>query len=157
MVYSTLHTNTAVGAVTRLMDLGVDRFLVASVLRLVAAQRLVRTLCKDCRQPGTISRVEALALQAPHLEGEGCYHETGCLSCAGKGYRGRTGLFELLPIRAEQSAVISGALQGGSIEQALIELRDEMGNLSMRESGLKAISEGISTVSEVIKTTSEFV
>jgi type II secretory ATPase GspE/PulE/Tfp pilus assembly ATPase PilB-like protein len=79
------------------------------------------------------------------------------LSCAGKGYRGRTGLFELLPIRAEQSAVISGALQGGSIEQALIELRDEMGNLSMRESGLKAISEGISTVSEVIKTTSEFV
>ena len=155
LVLSTLHTNTAVGAITRLADLGVDQFLIASVLKLVAAQRLVRELCPQCKKQSVITNVEALSLSKPELEGEVCYRPAGCLKCAGRGFGGRTGLFELLPINSEEATIISNGSTVDSVEPRLSKQRDTHGFLSLRENGAKAILDGITSVEEVIYATSD--
>jgi len=157
LVLSTLHTNTAVGAITRLADLGVDKFLIASVLKLVAAQRLVRELCSHCKQPSTITRMEALSLRKPELEGETCYRPTGCLYCAGRGFSGRTGLYELLPIDSEESAIIGSSERStvSSVEPLLTAKRDAKGFPSLRANGIHAILNGVTSVEEVVYVTSD--
>ncbi|MEM8868484.1 MAG: GspE/PulE family protein [Verrucomicrobiota bacterium] len=156
LVLSTLHTNTAAGAVTRLLDLGVDRFLIATVLRLVAAQRLVRVLCPQCRVEGRITESEALLLHRPEIMGEPSWTSGGCIHCAGRGFIGRSGLFEVLPFGLEESRLIGSATSADSIEQTLIEKRDRDGNQSLVANGLARIKAGETTVEEVIRATSEF-
>jgi len=157
LVLSTLHTNTAVGAVTRLLDLGVDRFLIATVLRLVAAQRLVRVLCPNCRIPGTISESEALLLHQPELRGESACRAGGCLHCAGRGFIGRSGLFEVFPIGIEESRLIGNTSSSESVEINLIQQRDGKKNQSLLGSGIERVLAGETTIEEVVAATAEFV
>ncbi len=113
LVLSTLHTNDAVSAVTRLKDMGLERHLIAATLRLSAAQRLVRRLCPHCRREHVIAEADALALGRPSLSGLKAYEPHGCLTCAGRGFDGRTGVFELvLPDSDFASAIASGAPEG---------------------------------------------
>ncbi|MEL7338811.1 MAG: GspE/PulE family protein, partial [Planctomycetota bacterium] len=96
LVLSTIHTNNAASAVTRLADMGVDRFLVAATLRLAVAQRLVRRLCRHCRKARPLEEAEAIALGHPDRAGATVYDAAGCHFCADRGYVGRLGVFELL-------------------------------------------------------------
>lgn len=156
LVLSTLHTNTAVGAVTRLMDLGVDRFLIASVLRLVAAQRLVRRLCPHCRIEEEITVAEARTLRSPELAGKTCCREGSCLRCAGRGFAGRTGLFEVIPIGLEEAEVIGSGSDTDSVESQLRRMNREGGHASLLENGVERILSGETTVGEVVGATLDF-
>jgi len=98
MVFSSLHTNSAAGVITRLVDMGVETFLVASTLCLCVAQRLVRRLCPDCRQSRQLTEVEAASLGHSEFTGKTIYEPRACKSCGNRGFRGRIGIFEMLPI-----------------------------------------------------------
>lgn len=98
LVLATLHTNSAASAVTRLIDMGTERFLIAAVLRLVVAQRLVRRLCPYCRTDSEITPEQAAAIRRPEVAGMRIGWPKGCMYCAGRGYSGRIGLFEMVPM-----------------------------------------------------------
>ncbi len=101
LVFSSLHTNSAAGVITRLIDMGVQPFQVAATLRLSVAQRLVKRLCSQCRKPRNITAVEAASLGAPHIEGSIIYEPGKCELCGERGFRGRVGIFEMLAIDEE--------------------------------------------------------
>jgi type IV pilus assembly protein PilB len=151
LVLSTLHTNDAPGAVTRLVDMGVEPFLISSTLMAVLGQRLVRTTCKNCRTPfePTEKQLEMLNL-SPHDLGDKVFHYgRGCSACNDTGYKGRKGIFELL--------IISDAIRGLINERApTVVLRQkavELGMVTLREDGLRGIFEGDTTIEEVVKYT----
>ncbi len=98
MVFSSLHTNSAAGVITRLVDMGIEPFLVAATLRLCVAQRLVRRLCADCHQPRELTEIEAKNIGRPDAAGATVYEARACQKCGNRGYRGRIGVFEMLPI-----------------------------------------------------------
>lgn len=146
LVFSTLHTNTAAGVVTRLIDMGLQSFLVAATLRLVVSQRLVRRLCERCRMPCDLSAQQAMALGQPQLEGSTVWEAKGCVHCAGRGYDGRLGLFELLSIDESMSKLI-----GSSINEANLvsELRSR-GARMLIDDAISKLQDGKTTVSEVM-------
>ncbi|MEI6234542.1 MAG: GspE/PulE family protein [Planctomycetota bacterium] len=121
LVLSTLHTNSAAGAVTRLSDMGLAPFMSAATLRLCAAQRLARRLCPECRKPRVLSAVHAAALGDKTAAGKNVYEPGGCLYCAGKGYAGRMGFFELLPVDPDFAALIAQGAQEGALSGAMRE------------------------------------
>ena len=121
LVLSTLHTNSAAGAVTRLEDLGLEAFMIAATLRLSAAQRLVRRLCPHCRKPRALTEVEAVALGCRDAVGETVCEPGGCLYCAGKGWAGRIGFFELLRIDTAFANLISRKASEGELIAAMQE------------------------------------
>jgi len=151
LVLSTLHTNDATGAVTRLIDMGVEPFLISSTLMAVLAQRLVRTICKNCRTPfePTEDQLTLLNLSAHDLGDKAFHYGRGCSACNDTGYKGRKGIFELL--------IISEAVRGLINERApTIVLRQkaiELGMVPLREDGLRSIFEGDTTIEEVVKYT----
>jgi type IV pilus assembly protein PilB len=152
LVLSTLHTNDAPSAITRLVDMGLEPFLLASTIEAVLAQRLVRRLCPECRQPyepaASLCR-QIAGESAAALAGRPFYRASGCPACHHAGYKGRLGLFEFLPMTdALRELVVRGA--------SLVELRRqaaEQGMLPLREAGLAAILAGDTTVEEVVKYT----
>ncbi len=151
LVLSTLHTNDAPGAVTRLVDMGVEPFLISSTLMGVLAQRLVRTICKKCRTPfePTESQLAMLNL-SPHDIGEKVfYYGRGCSSCNDTGYRGRKGIYELLVINETLRGLINDRAPTVVLRQKAIEL----GMITLREDGLRGIFDGESTIEEVVKYT----
>jgi type IV pilus assembly protein PilB len=151
LVLSTLHTNDAPGAVTRLVDMGVEPFLISSTLMAVLAQRLVRTVCKNCRTPfePTETQLEMLNL-SPHDVGDKMfYYGRGCSTCNDTGYKGRRGIFELLIIAEAVRALINDRAPTVVIRQKAIEL----GMVSLREDGLRAIFDGDTSIEEVLKYT----
>ncbi len=107
LVFSTLHTNSAASAVTRLIDMGVARYLVAATLRLVVAQRLVRLSCEHCRQKIELTSQWAQLMGDPSLAGRTVYQPSGCMYCANRGFVGRLGLFEMMPVDASLSRLIA--------------------------------------------------
>ena len=149
LVFSTLHTNDAISAIPRLIDLGVPAYLVAATLEGVLAQRLVRKICADCRvayepKPEIVAAVAARPVSRRRLE-----RGAGCPSCRGTGFRGRLGLFELLLVRdAEKDAIAQGA--GRS---ALRELSRAQGMVTVREDGWAKVEAGLTTVEEVLRVT----
>lgn len=151
VVFSTLHTNDAPLAITRILDLGIEPFLVAATLEAVVAQRLVRTICTECKvtyEPGTEVLME-LGLTAEDIRGKHFAYGTGCDNCHGSGYKGRIGIFEILVMsEALRQMVIEGESSDAIREQAL---REGMGVL--REAGLRAIFNGVTTVEEVLRET----
>ncbi|MCC5844407.1 MAG: type II/IV secretion system protein [Verrucomicrobia bacterium] len=154
MVFSTLHTNTAAGAVTRLIDLGLDRFLLGSVLRLVVAQRLARRLCPNCREERPLTEAEARRLHRETLEGSPHAVAPGCLHCAGKGYIGRVGLFECLPVHGTLSEHISRApLQG--LEHELEPLARGEGHRSLFEDAIRKLHRGDVPLDDILRATLE--
>jgi type IV pilus assembly protein PilB len=151
LVLSTLHTNDAAGAVTRLVDMGTQPFLVAASLEGILAQRLLRTICPDCKAPYEPS--EAILTQlgvAPHELGDKSFFTgKGCKTCADSGYKGRAGLYELLNVSDPIRELIIDRAPAVVIKQKAIEL----GMTTLREDGLRCIYEGRTTIEEVLKYT----
>ncbi len=151
LVLSTLHTNDAPGAVTRLVDMGVEPFLISSTLMAVLGQRLVRTVCKKCRTPFEPTENQlALLNLSPHDIGdkEFCYGR-GCAACNDTGYKGRKGIFELLVISEPIRALINERAPTVVLRQKAVEL----GMVTLREDGLRGIFDGETTIEEVLKYT----
>ena len=151
LVLSTLHTNDAAGAVTRLVDMGTEPFMVAASLEGVLAQRLVRTICKDCKT--TYEPSQAILTQlgvSPHELGDKMFYTgAGCKTCGQSGYKGRAGLFELLDVRDPIRELIIERAPSVVLKQKAIEL----GMSTLREDGLRSIYEGKTTIEEVLKYT----
>lgn len=151
MVFSTLHTNDAPSAVTRLVDIGVKPFLVSASLRGVLAQRLIRRICPNCSTPYTPTNKEltSIGMSEKDLEGADFRKGAGCSKCAGNGYKGRRGIFEMFVVSEEMQELI---YRGAS----LVELRHkarELGMRTMREDGIRKVAAGMTTVEEVIGAT----
>jgi type IV pilus assembly protein PilB len=151
LVLSTLHTNDAPGAVTRLVDMGVEPFLISSTLMAVLGQRLVRTICKDCRTPfePTENQLALLNLSPHDLGDKVFYYGRGCTTCNDTGYRGRKGIFELLTVNDAVRGLINERAPTVVLRQKAVEL----GMVTLREDGLRGIFEGDTTIEEVVKYT----
>ncbi len=151
LVLSTLHTNDAPGAVTRLIDMGVEPFLISSTLMAVLAQRLVRTICKKCRTPfePTESQLSLLNLSPHDIGDKVFYYGRGCSVCNDTGYRGRRGIFELLVISEPIRTLINDRSPSIVLRQKAVEL----GMVTLREDGLRGIFDGDTTIEEVVKYT----
>ncbi len=148
LVLATLHTNDAAGAVTRLIDMGVEPFLLASTLLGVLAQRLVRKLCPDCRKPGTLLPGEAAAMPG-HLRERPVYTAAGCPQCKGTGYRGRSGIYELLLVDEEMRRLVHESVA----ESVLRDHALRRGMTMLREDGLRWVGSGDTTLEEVLRVT----
>jgi type IV pilus assembly protein PilB len=151
LVLSTLHTNDSPGAVTRLVDMGVEPFLISSTLMAVLGQRLVRTVCKNCRTPfePTEQQLELLGL-SPHDLGDKVFHYgRGCSTCNDTGYKGRKGIYELLVISDAIRTLINERAPTVVLRQKAVEL----GMVTLREDGLRSIFDGDTTIEEVVKYT----
>ena len=150
MVFSTLHTNTAIGAITRLRDMGVEPFLLSSSMVGILAQRLVRTLCPHCKeayQP-TAAEMETLGLtQSPPPT---LYRPTGCEACNNLGYRGRTGIYELIDV----DNVLREMIHNGDGEQAM-EAHARVTRPSMFADALRRVLNGDTSVEEILRVTQE--
>jgi type IV pilus assembly protein PilB len=151
LVLSTLHTNDAPGAVTRLVDMGVEPFLISSTLMAVLAQRLVRTICKKCRTPfePTENQLTLLNLSPHDIGDKVFYYGRGCSTCNDTGYKGRKGIFELLVVSEPLRALINERAPTVVIRQKAVEL----GMVTLREDGLRSIFDGDTTIEEVVKYT----
>jgi type IV pilus assembly protein PilB len=151
LVLSTLHTNDSPGAVTRLVDMGVEPFLISSTLMGVLGQRLVRTICKNCRTPFEPTEAQlALLNLSPHDLGDKVfYYGRGCSTCNDTGYRGRKGIYELLIVNDPIRTLINERAPTVVVRQKAVEL----GMVTLREDGLRGIFEGDTTIEEVVKYT----
>ena len=145
LVLSTLHTNDSINAVTRLSNMGLEKHLIAATLRLSVAQRLVRGLCPHCRMQAVAGPEDALCLGIKELEGHRIYRPRGCVYCAGRGLRGRTGLFEMF----RPDVDISSAIADGMGEHELRQLYREKGGRTLLEDGVQKCLSGVTTISEV--------
>jgi type IV pilus assembly protein PilB len=151
LVLSTLHTNDSAGAVTRLVDMGVEPFLVAATLEGVLAQRLLRTICKSCRAPyePSLHVLNQLNLSVEDIGGKHFHTGSGCSVCGGSGYKGRKGIYELLDVTDPIRELITGRAPSLVLRQKAIEL----GMVTLREDGLRSIYDGVTTIEEVLKYT----
>jgi general secretion pathway protein E len=151
LVFSTVHTNDAAGAVTRLEDMGVEGFLIASADIGIMAQRLVRRVCPDCAAPAPPDPALLLSLGAAPGDGSGYRAGAGCESCGRTGFRGRLGIFELLPITDEIRGLILARASAGAIREAAV----RAGMRTMRRDGLDKAAQGRTTPAEVLRVTQE--
>jgi len=151
LVFTTLHTNDAPGAVARLIDMGVEPFLIASSLEGVLGQRLVRRICTGCKTPYEPSEavLRQIGLSAHDLGDKNFYYGTGCAQCNQTGYKGRKGIYELLDITEPIRELIASRAPTVVIRQKAIEL----GMTTLRSDGLRSIFEGDTTIEEVLKYT----
>jgi general secretion pathway protein E len=146
LLFSTLHTNDAPGAITRLMDMGVENYLVASTLICVMAQRLVRRICQHCRVKQDVSEDILKKVDSTIKE---VWAGTGCEFCSGTGYRGRIGIFEVLPVGDEIRDLIMRHATVKEIKDKAISL----GMRTLREDGIEKVRKGVTTVDEVLRVT----
>ncbi len=151
LVFTTLHTNDSTGAVTRLMDMGIEPFLISASLECVLAQRLIRKICTSCRTAYEPSEqvLASLGLSVHDIGDKSFYYGKGCENCNQTGYKGRKGIYELLKISDPIREMINNRTPGILIRQKAIEL----GMNTLREDGLRSIYEGLSTIEEVVKYT----
>jgi type IV pilus assembly protein PilB len=153
LVLSTLHTNDAPSTITRMIDMGIEAFNVASAVNLVVAQRLIRRICKDCKGEHTYTDPEltALGTNLENLRKLTFMKGAGCDTCSGTGYKGRAGLYEVMALSPELRRMI---LRGASV----VEIREQAvseGMLTLRMDGMKKIERGVTTLEEVVKETAE--
>lgn len=151
LVFSTLHTNDAPGALTRLVDMGVEPYLVASSLEAVLAQRLVRLICPGCKEKISGPDAERLRKEFGDELPETLFRGKGCRSCQGTGYLGRTGVFEFMPVTEDIRNLIVERASSRIIRTAAA----KQGMFSLREDGWRLVNEGITTVEEVIRATKD--
>jgi general secretion pathway protein E/type IV pilus assembly protein PilB len=149
LVLSTLHTNDAPGALTRLVDMGVEPYLVASSLELVVAQRLVRLTCAACRAPLPEQEQRRLLRRTGGVLHGPLYAGSGCRECQHTGYRGRAGIFELMPMTERIRARLLARASAGEIRAIAI----EQGMRGLRDDGLRLVAEGRTTLAEVLRVT----
>jgi type IV pilus assembly protein PilB len=153
LVFSTLHTNDAPSAITRLIDIGVPAFLVASSIQAVMAQRLLRTICPTCKEPFEYKEEELgrIGLTPDEVANLTLYHGAGCDECGGTGYKGRLGIFELMELNTELQELAFDHAPTNKIRQAAI----NSGMVDLRRDGVRKVLRGVTTVDEVIRVTSE--
>jgi general secretion pathway protein E/type IV pilus assembly protein PilB len=151
LVFSTLHTNDAPSAVTRLVDIGVKQFLVASSVRAIMAQRLVRRICANCSEPyvPTETELRTLNLKPDQLEQANFRKGRGCDKCRGTGYKGRMGVFEICVLDDEIRRMVNEKMSVATIRQRARDL----GMRTLREDGLRKVLGGLTTPDEVITAT----
>jgi len=151
LVFSTLHTNDAPGAITRWMEMGVEPFLITATLESILAQRLVRTICVKCKEEFAPSEemLWELDLTPDQVKGRTFYFGSGCGACNNTGYRGRTGIFELMVVSDHLRELIMQRVSTAVIREAAI----QEGMQPLRNSGLAAIYDGITTIEEVVRET----
>jgi type IV pilus assembly protein PilB len=151
LVFTTLHTNDSTGAVTRLMDMGIEPFLISASLECVLAQRLIRKICTSCRTAYEPSEqiLASLGLSIHDIGDKNFYYGKGCEACNQTGYKGRKGIYELLKISDPVREMINNRAPGILIRQKAIEL----GMTTLREDGLRSIYDGLTTIEEVVKYT----
>ncbi len=151
LVFSTLHTNDAPSAVPRLIDIGVQPFLVASSVRAIMAQRLVRRLCSNCKQPGELTETElrALRIEPGQLRDAQVMKPVGCDQCRGTGYKGRMGIFEIFVIDDEVRHMINKR----SATLLLRQRARELGMRTLREDGVRKVLAGLTSAEEVVSIT----
>jgi type IV pilus assembly protein PilB len=151
LVLSTLHTNDAPSTITRMVDMGIEPFNVASAVNLIVAQRLVRRICKECKQEHEYSPEELKALGGSGAEFKGItfFKGAGCDVCNSTGYKGRAGLYEVMSLSPElRRQILRGASTAEMQEQAVKE-----GMLTLRMDGIEKIKKGVTTLEEVVKET----
>jgi len=151
LVFSTLHTNDAPGAITRLVDMGVEPFLVGSSLAAVVAQRLVRVLCSTCKKPHLATAEELAEIGVRTQQSVQIYEPEGCPACNNTGYRGRKGIFELMLIDDDIRALITQNTDSKTIKKQAM----AKGMNSLRADGARKVLQGITSVAEVIRATEE--
>jgi general secretion pathway protein E/type IV pilus assembly protein PilB len=151
LVFSTLHTNDAPSAATRLIDMGVEPYLVASTVEMVVAQRLVRLICKHCKAPSPQEEVDKLRAEFGDDVPQVLYRGTGCRNCQGTGYRGRQGVFEMMPATDEVRALVVDRVSSRVIRK----VATEQGMSSLRGDGWRLIREGRTTPEEVLRLTKD--
>jgi type II secretion system protein E len=151
LVFSTLHTNDAPGAITRLQDMGAEPYLIASVLSGVLAQRLVRRICQSCRTPHEPDPADLLAIGVTDSQGVKLYRGEGCEACRKTGYRGRIGIYELFVISEDIRSLILRRAPSHEIRRAAV----ESGMVSLREDGWAKARAGLTTIEEILRVTQE--
>jgi general secretion pathway protein E len=154
LVFSTLHTNDSFGAMTRLLDMGIEPFLVSSSVMAVMAQRLVRRVCSSCREPyqPTREEMEELGIAPQRLMGKTIYKlGQGCVQCKRTGYRGRTGIHELLVVDDEVRTLVMKSADAATIRRAAT----ARGMNTLREDGADKVVEGMTTIEEILRVTQE--
>ncbi|MGH7964938.1 MAG: type II secretion system ATPase GspE, partial [Candidatus Binatia bacterium] len=154
LVFSTLHTNDAAGAVSRLLEMGVEDYLLASSLLGIMAQRLVRTLCRHCRRPvegGVRPTGNGSGTNGQEIVPMAVYEPQGCEECAMTGYHGRSGIFELLPLSEGVRQLILKRASADIIKNCAV----SEGMRTLREDGWRKVSEGTTTVAEVLRVTQD--
>ena len=151
LVLSTLHTNDAPSTITRMVDMGIEAFNVASAVNLITAQRLLRRICSNCKEPTTYPAeyLRAAGLTDEDVDGITFYKGAGCDTCNGSGYKGRQGLYEVMAMSPTLRRMV---LQGGSTAELQRQAVEE-GMLTLRMDGLLKVRRGITTLEEVIKET----
>jgi type IV pilus assembly protein PilB len=149
LVLSTLHTNDAPSTIGRLVDMGIEPFLVASSVNLIVAQRLVRRLCKRCRSEAALHEEMARELGIPERTGEPVYTSRGCDDCSGTGYRGRQGLYEVMPVSNGIRRMVLDRTPATDVKRRAM----EEGMLTLRMDGIRKLLLGDTSVEEVLKET----
>jgi general secretion pathway protein E len=153
LVFSTLHTNDAASAATRLVDMEIEPFLVASVVRAIVAQRLIRVICSECKE-GYVPEpalLQEAAITPEQLKGSKVYRGKGCPACSETGYRGRTGIYEILLVSESIRQLIMKKADSASIGRQAV----EEGMKTLRQDGARKIIEGITTLEEVLRVTQD--
>ena len=153
LVLSTLHTNTAAGAVIRMQDMGVEGYLITSAVNGVLAQRLVRTLCEHCKTPYTpsVELLQSSGLGRYRALGQPIYQAAGCSHCRDSGYQGRTGIHELLVLDEPMRRAIVAGKDAGSLNT----LAAESGMLSLYQDGLRKVAAGVTSLDELLRVTQD--
>jgi len=148
LVFSTLHTNDSPSAITRLVDIGIEPFLISSSLLAVIAQRLVRVLCPDCKEPYIPdSTALNIGLTDEQVKNHTIYHAKGCESCFQTGYRGRIGIFEIMHISNKMQNLVLKNFDAFQIKQLAV----EEGMITLRQDGIDKVLQGITTIEEVLR------
>jgi type IV pilus assembly protein PilB len=151
LVFTTLHTNDAPGAITRLIDMGVEPFLISSTLEAVLGQRLLRSICQNCRAPYPPNEalLEQLELSRRDIGAKQFYFGKGCEACNNTGYKGRKGIYELMKITDPIRELINERAPTVTLKQKAIEL----GMVTLRQDGLRSVFVGDTSIEEVLKYT----
>jgi len=151
LVFSTLHTNDAPGALTRLVDMGIEPYLVASSLEAVLAQRLVRVICPDCKEQLSTSELAPIRRRFGDQLPGSLYRGRGCRQCQGTGYHGRIGIFEMMPVTDEVRSMI---IENASAPE-LRKVAAKQGMRSLRDDGFRHLCDGRTTVEEILRVTKD--
>ena len=151
LVFSTLHTNDAPGAATRLVDMGIEPYLIASSVEVIVAQRLVRVICPKCKEQLPQSEVDVARVEFGDLVPQHLYRGVGCRNCQGTGYRGRQGIFEVLAVTDEIRSLIMHHAPSHEIRKVAV----RQGMRSLREDGWRIVGEGRTTIDEVMRNTKD--
>jgi type IV pilus assembly protein PilB len=153
LVLSTVHTNDAPGTINRLIDMGIEPFLISSAVILILAQRLIRKVCMDCREPIKVHPQLLIDLGIPPDEVKSfqVYKGKGCSICNNTGYKGRLGLYEVMPMKEEVKELVLSRASSSEIKKEAIRL----GMKTLRQSGIAKIKDGVTTIEEVLRSTIE--